>query len=129
MLSEVAARKRNAQSSLTTSRPAPKRMRVDWDAPRVDEEQPRIQLPPDDASRTRTHQVLTKCAGKLQVAVNGIQADRDRLSQRWEADAALRSQTVTDYMADLNSHFFEAETTLQDAISIVEHKLLGEARL
>lgn len=94
-----------------TSRAA-KRMRVDWGAPQVDEanaapatlnysdptenptEQIPIQLPPDNLCRTRTRKVLTKCASKLQVAVNSIQ-DHD-LSQRWEADAALRSQTSTD---------------------------------
>lgn len=148
MLIEVAARKRYAQSSLKTSRPAAKRLRIDWDAPRVDQanaapatlnysdpiEDPReqqlpMQLPPDDLCRTRTRRVLTKCASKLQVAVKGIQTDRDRLSQRWEADDALRSQTVTDAMAELNSHFFEAETNLQAAISVVDDRLLGEERL
>ena len=35
MLTEVAAWKRNVQSSLAKSRPAAKRLRVDWDAPRL----------------------------------------------------------------------------------------------
>ena len=143
ILTNVAARKRNAQSSLKTSRPAAKRTRVDWDAPCVDQanaapdtlkysdptEDPReqlpTQLPRDDLCRSRTHQVLTKCTSKLHAAVTGIQTDRNRLSQRWEADDALRSQAVTDAMAELNSHFFEAETNLQAAISVVEDKLLG----
>ena len=147
-LTEVAARKRYAQSSLKTSRPAAKRMRVDWDAPCVDQanaapatlsysdpiedpvkQQLPTQLPPDNLCNTRTRKVLTKCAYKLQVAVKGIQTDRDRLSQRWEADDALRSQAVTDAMAELNSHFFEAETNLQAAISVVEDKILGEERV
>lgn len=88
-----------------------------------------MQLPPDNLCSTRTRKVLTKCAYKLQVAVKGIQTDRDRLSQRWEADDALRSQAVTDAMAELNSHFFEAETNLQAAISVVEDKILGEGRV
>ena len=147
MLIKAAARKRFAQSSLQTLRPAAKRLRTDWDAPRVDQadaapdtldysdptenprEQVQMQLPPDNLCRTRTRKVLTKCASKLQAAVKGIQTDRDRLSQRWEADDTLRSQTVTDAMAELNSHFFEAETNLQAAISVVEDKLLGGERL
>ena len=50
--------------------------------------------------------------------------DRDALRERWEIDAGLQLQHVTDDLADLNARFTEAEQVISSAINIVEEKLL-----
>ncbi|KAG8528185.1 uncharacterized protein KY384_007102 [Bacidia gigantensis] len=85
---------------------------------------PRKRQVPQNVIRDDTSSILARCASKLRAAAHSMDMDRESLRERWEIDADLKLQSVTDDLGDLNAKFHECQETMVQATRIVEEKLL-----
>ena len=84
-------------------------------------EQQRENVPVQEVTTEALYTVLSS----LQANKNTISMNREVLRKQWELDPNLRFQTVTDDLQQLNGYFAEAQNILDDAIDLVEHRLLS----
>lgn len=78
----------------------------------------KVQPPPT------TTATITKIASRLHGIVANIDEDRDTLRQRWDDDPELKTQVVTNDLAQLNECFTRAEEAVIDGIGIIQERLL-----
>lgn len=71
-----------------------------------------------------TSRTLHKIVKQLRHHEGLIDVHRDSLRKRWEADASLQLQTVTDHLRDLNDIFRSVEVGIRDAVVIINEHLL-----
>ena len=69
--------------------------------------------------------MLVKIASKLRASDHGISTDRETLRQRWEVNINMQRQSVTDHLAELIEFFANAQDSIEDALAVIEDKLLA----
>ena len=74
--------------------------------------------------RAATNFSLHRILDGLKHSEANIDRDREILKERWELDAELQRQSVTDDLQVLNECFLAAKTALRDAVMIVEDRLV-----
>lgn len=73
---------------------------------------------------TTTDILLYRVLQGLKLSKATIGKNREILSERWEIDAGLQLQTVTDDLQRLNECFSRAGNAIREAITVVEERLL-----
>ena len=68
--------------------------------------------------------IFAKIASKLRASGHAVDVDRDTLRERWNVDAHLQTQRVTDHLQELNECFTRVEDAIGDALSVIEGHLL-----
>ena len=75
------------------------------------------------AIKASTTRILEKVRHKLQTSITNIQQDRERLSNRWEADEDLKQQKAMRSLTKLNDCLGTAEEALYGAVEAVDQLL------
>lgn len=82
------------------------------------------QYPTQDRITRVSSEILDNARMKLRASIRAINEDRHALRQQWEVDDRLQLLSVSNDLAELNKCFPVAEVGIEDAIDVIESRLL-----